>query len=281
MFSICVLGSIWSLKPSDFCPLEAESFKVFSTFSTRSPRRRPRDRSFIVIDNIWAVLVGDRVFLVDRRFVVGGFLSSRDCWMVFSLLGLFCGKVLAISKHRRNKIHVWFLFALGGGWVGSNLLGCERIKFIWVKTNSFLSGDPTWHPVDICIWMAVLEPVVHFHHGQMKPLPKKESANPSKNYQKTLRISRSRDENKEMFETIAWPFFVTFLGWWKRDPFKSCWWPPTTQSTGAGLNHLVSPQRASSNSSSLSSSPELPHTSIANRRRCRGRWRIESHVPGW
>ena len=20
---------------------------------------------------------------------------------------------------------------------------------------------------------------------------------------------------------------VTFLGWWKRDPFKGCWWPPT------------------------------------------------------
>ena len=32
---------------------------------------------------------------------------------------------------------------------------------------------------------------------------------------------------------------VTFLGWWKRDPFKGCWWPPIRGSKGHGLNHLV------------------------------------------
>ena len=31
---------------------------------------------------------------------------------------------------------------------------------------------------------------------------------------------------------------VTFLGWWKRDPFKRCWWPPTRGYKGHGLNHL-------------------------------------------
>ena len=30
------------------------------------------------------------------------------------------------------------------------------------------------------------------------------------------------------------------LGWWKRDPFfTGCWWPPTTEFKGHGLNHLV------------------------------------------
>ncbi len=30
---------------------------------------------------------------------------------------------------------------------------------------------------------------------------------------------------------------VTFWGWWKRDPFKGCWWPPTRGSNG----HFESP----------------------------------------
>ena len=32
---------------------------------------------------------------------------------------------------------------------------------------------------------------------------------------------------------------VTFLGWWKRDPFKGCWWPPTIGDKKVTLNQLV------------------------------------------
>ena len=31
---------------------------------------------------------------------------------------------------------------------------------------------------------------------------------------------------------------VTFLGWWKRDPFEGCWWPPTFGDKKGTLNHL-------------------------------------------
>lgn len=157
MFSICVLGSIWSLKPSDFCPLEAESFKVFSTFSTRSPRRRPRDRSFIVIDNIWAVLVGDRVFLVDRRFVVGGFLSSRDCWMVFSCWVCFVGKFWQYPNTGETKSMCDFFLRWGVVGLaqtywdvkGSNLSGLKQTRFLVEIQRgirwTFASGWPFWN----------------------------------------------------------------------------------------------------------------------------------------
>ena len=35
-------------------------------------------------------------------------------------------------------------------------------------------------------------------------------------------------------------FFVTFLGWWKRDPFNGESWPPNRGWKGRGLNHLDS-----------------------------------------
>ena len=34
-------------------------------------------------------------------------------------------------------------------------------------------------------------------------------------------------------------FFVTFVGWWKRDPLKGESWPPTGESKGHELNRLV------------------------------------------
>ena len=37
----------------------------------------------------------------------------------------------------------------------------------------------------------------------------------------------------------TWWFKLTFLGWWKRDPFNGCLWPPTRGSKGHGLNHQV------------------------------------------
>ena len=44
---------------------------------------------------------------------------------------------------------------------------------------------------------------------------------------------------------VKWPFawqfcWWPFLGWWKRCPFKGCWWSPTRGSKGHGLNHLWS-----------------------------------------
>ena len=39
----------------------------------------------------------------------------------------------------------------------------------------------------------------------------------------------------------TWQFCekVTFFGWWKRDPLKGCWWPPTKGSKGHELKHLA------------------------------------------
>lgn len=169
-------------KPSDFCPLEAESFKVFSTFY-RPSGNVGRQSSSTTYTTFWGghflffwltgVLWVGWIFVWEM--VVGCFFL---CWVC-----LFCEKVFGISKHRRNKMPC--VFFLCWGWLGwlKPMLGCERTKIIWVKTNSFLShqngeilfGVPRWHPVDICIWMTFMDPVevVHFQHGHMKPLPKK------------------------------------------------------------------------------------------------------------
>ena len=42
---------------------------------------------------------------------------------------------------------------------------------------------------------------------------------------------------QEKFINLA-ILLVTFLGWWKRDLFKGCWWPPNRVYKGHGLNHL-------------------------------------------
>ena len=59
-------------------------------------------------------------------------------------------------------------------------------------------------------------------------------------------IFPNRDENKKCLKppprkhrgiVCLAILLVTFLGWWKRDPFKGCWWPPTRGSKG----HFESP----------------------------------------
>ncbi len=45
-----------------------------------------------------------------------------------------------------------------------------------------------------------------------------------RNFQMAVNV---RDEIGPVKAMNSWQFFVTFLGWWKRDPFIGCWWPPT------------------------------------------------------